>query len=63
MSKKLLSDLIEEWIETQMSEGKTRDDIAGTHFAYNGQIAVLGKLGKNKFKLDTYLNPKAVFFD
>lgn len=57
-----ISDRIDKWLEEQQEAGRTRDDIHNTHFAYNNCICVIKKSGKYGYKLDCYLEPKAVFF-
>lgn len=57
-----ISDRIERWLDEQIEVGKTRDEIHGTHFSYGNKIAVIKKSGKAGYKLDFYLEPKAVFF-
>jgi hypothetical protein len=59
----ILSDKIEAWIVDQEKEGKTRDDIHNTYFSDGKSIAVLKKSGRYGYKLDVFLEPKAVFFD
>lgn len=58
-----ISDKIEEWLHEQNIQGKTRDEIHNTHFSYKGTIAVIKKTGKYGYKLDCYLDSKAVFFE
>lgn len=57
-----LSDKIENWLDEQIDLGRTRDEIAGTHFSDGKTIAVISKLGKSGYQLHFYLEPKAVFF-
>lgn len=57
-----LSERIEKWLDEQIELGRTRDEIAGTHFSDGKTIAVIKKIGKSGYQLDFYLEPKAVFF-
>ncbi|MCA1027017.1 hypothetical protein LCM23_13025 [Cytobacillus kochii] len=57
-----LSDHIEAWLEEQEKAGKTRDEIHNTHFAYKDCIAVIKKSGRKDYKLEFYMQQKAVFF-
>lgn len=57
-----ISDHIEKWLEEQIEAGRERDEIAGTYFSYKDTIAVIKKSGKTKYKLEIFLNPRAVAF-
>ncbi|MFJ8247367.1 hypothetical protein [Peribacillus asahii] len=57
-----ISDRIEQWLDEQIKAGRTRDEIAGTHFAYKDTIAVINKAGRTGYSLNIYLAPKAVVF-
>lgn len=59
----ILSERIEQWLNEQIEKGITKDEIHNTHFSYNNQIAVIKKAGKYGYKLEFYLEPKAVFFE
>jgi hypothetical protein len=59
----LLSDRVEKWLDEQMEEGRTREEIHGTHFTDGNSIAVIKKSGKHGYKLELYLGHKAVFFN
>lgn len=57
-----LSDRIEKWLDEQIENGRTRDEIHNTHFTDGKSIAVITKSGRNNYALDFFLEPKAVFF-
>ncbi|WP_303982222.1 hypothetical protein [Niallia circulans] len=58
----ILSDKIEKWLDEQIELGRTRDEIHNTHFTDGKSIAVITKSGKTGYKLNHYLEPKAIFF-
>ncbi|MED3792477.1 hypothetical protein P4571_08470 [Niallia alba] len=58
----VLSDKIEMWLDEQIELDRTRNEIHNTHFTDGKSIAVITKSGKSGYKLDHYLEPKAVFF-
>ncbi|PAD70585.1 hypothetical protein CHH83_01935 [Bacillus sp. 7586-K] len=57
-----LSDRIELWLEEQITSGKTREEIHNTHFSDGKTIGVIKKSGKSNYKLEFYIDTKAVFF-
>lgn len=63
MTTILLSERIDEWIQQQLDQGKTREELHNAHFVGKDSVGVIKKYGKKGFNLEIYYEPKVVFFD
>lgn len=60
----LMSDYINNWIQEQLDNGKTREELHNTHFVYDKEsVGVIKKSGRQGFNLEIYYEPKVVFIE